>query len=288
MDGTMSDHCDMTVVIPTYNRGRELLEAVATVRAQRCQPAAIVVVDDGSDDHRALDALEFVEHDGADVIRRDSRGGPGSARNSGVALARTKWIAFLDDDDLWLPGHLSQAHRLLDGMPTASYTTSVCVLDTRVDATAVWHRSPEPRVPEPGQPGLLSQLPWPELVTSSWVLSTNAWRLVSGMDSDTIVEDFACWWKLVGAGIPVVRGDDPQVIYRWHKDNASSRQEHRSNLLAAISRTLVELERNATDGDVRHSLRHWAEAAHKGSYPDRRPLQPSAGPEEDCSAILHS
>jgi glycosyltransferase involved in cell wall biosynthesis len=284
----MSDRCDVTVVIPTYNRGKELLEAVASVRAQHCQPAAIIVVDDGSDDPRAVDALELAVHHGAEIVRRHSRGGPGAARNSGVALASTKWIAFLDDDDLWLPDHLSQAHRLLDGMTTASYATSVHVLDTRLGGNAVWYRSPEPRVPEPGRAGLLSQLPWPELVTSSWVVSTDAWRLVGGMDSDTIIEDFATWWKLVGAGVPVVRGADPQVIYRWHQGNASSLEEHRNNLLPAVSRTLLDLEGDAADGDVRHALRRWAEAARNGTYPKRRPLQPSTGPEEDWSAILHS
>jgi glycosyltransferase involved in cell wall biosynthesis len=107
LDPTMSDHSDVTVVMPTYNRGKELMEAVASIRAQRCQPAAIVVVDDGSDDDRALEVLEFVEHDGAEVVRRDSRRRPGSAQNSGVALARMKRAALLDDDDLWLRGHVS-------------------------------------------------------------------------------------------------------------------------------------------------------------------------------------
>jgi GT2 family glycosyltransferase len=284
----MNDQCDVTVVIPTYNRDKELLEAVASVRAQECQPAAIVVVDDASDDRRALDALEQIELRGAQVVRRDSRGGPASARNTGVARARTKWVAFLDNDDLWLPGHLTQAYSLLEKMTDASYATSVYVRDTRVDSTTVWLRSAGPRLPERGESALLSQLPWPELVTSSWVVSADAWRLVGGMDADSIVEDFACWWKLVNAGIPVVRGEDPYVIYRWHQGNASSREQHRDNLLAAVSRALLELEANTADADVQNSLRHWAAAARNGSYPTRQPLQPSAGPVGDWPMILDS
>jgi hypothetical protein len=116
------------------------------------------------------------------------------------------------------------------------------------------------------------------LVTSSWVVSADAWRLVSGVDTDSIVEDFACWWKLVNAGIPVVRGEEPHVIYRWHQGNASSRGQHRDNLLAAVSRALLDLEANTADADVQNSLRQLAAAARNGSYPTRQPLQTSAGP----------
>jgi len=97
---------EVTVVIPTRDR-RQLLStrALPSALGQQEVSLEVVVVDDGSTD----DTVEHVETLGdprVSVIRQRRARGPSAARNAGIAAARTEWVAFLDDDDLWSPRKL--------------------------------------------------------------------------------------------------------------------------------------------------------------------------------------
>lgn len=102
-DEVSEPHLPVSVVIPAWNRAREVGEAVASVRAQRRTPAEILVVDDGSTD----DTAAVAESAGARVLRQENRG-VSAARNAGIHAAGQEWIAFLDADDLWEPDRLSR------------------------------------------------------------------------------------------------------------------------------------------------------------------------------------
>jgi glycosyltransferase involved in cell wall biosynthesis len=92
--------CDVTVVIPTYNRKELCIRAIKSVLAQTLVPKQIVVVDDGSKDGTA-EALKELYGDLVLVIKQ-ANGGVSAARNTGVKYAACKYIAFLDSDDQWL------------------------------------------------------------------------------------------------------------------------------------------------------------------------------------------
>jgi glycosyltransferase involved in cell wall biosynthesis len=97
---------DVSVVIPTYNRSDRLEGAIRSALDQEPKPHEIIVVDDGSTD--GTDRIQLTSIDPCiRVIRHESNRGGGAARNTGIDAARGKWIAFLDADDLWLPGKLA-------------------------------------------------------------------------------------------------------------------------------------------------------------------------------------
>jgi glycosyltransferase involved in cell wall biosynthesis len=101
-----------SVVIPVYNRANVLGDAIRSVLAQTERDFEIVVVDDGSKDDPQTALGAFVDP----RIRfhaQPNRGG-GAARNAGIDLAQGRFVAFLDSDDLWLPGHLSAMRKLLE------------------------------------------------------------------------------------------------------------------------------------------------------------------------------
>jgi len=105
-----------SVVIPTYNRGQWVVRAVDSVLAQDLDAFELIVVDDGStDDTRErlrpyLDRLTYLDK---------PNGGPASARNAGIAVARGEIVGFLDSDDLWQPDTLSAVAREFDTDPEA-------------------------------------------------------------------------------------------------------------------------------------------------------------------------
>jgi glycosyltransferase involved in cell wall biosynthesis len=95
----------LSVVIPTCRRPALLARALASVRAQSLAPAEIIVVDDGGDAAaRPAGGLAGVR-----LVANARARGPSGARNCGAALARGTWLAFLDDDDEWLPPYLATA-----------------------------------------------------------------------------------------------------------------------------------------------------------------------------------
>jgi glycosyltransferase involved in cell wall biosynthesis len=107
----------VSVVIPCYNYGRFLNDAVASVRAQTLRDLEIIVVDDGSTDDvtpEVLNALEVQDHDPClTIIRQENQGAP-AARNTGIRAARGLYICCLDADDTMEPTYLEKCVLLME------------------------------------------------------------------------------------------------------------------------------------------------------------------------------
>ena len=95
----------VSVVIPAYNYGRFIADAIASVLEQTHPPAEIIVVDDGSTDDTAAVVATF-----GDAVRyiRQHNAGVCAARNRGVSESTGALIAFLDADDTWEPTNLEK------------------------------------------------------------------------------------------------------------------------------------------------------------------------------------
>lgn len=98
---------DISVVVPIYNRAEQVATVLDTVFAQTVLPGELILVDDGSGDgtaERIRRAIpDYATRGVAMRLLEQPNGGPGAARNSGVAAARGGLVAFLDSDDQWLP-----------------------------------------------------------------------------------------------------------------------------------------------------------------------------------------
>jgi glycosyltransferase involved in cell wall biosynthesis len=104
---------EFSIIVPTFGRPAFLAEAVASVLAQTLADFECIVVDDATPG--GLTAS--VSDPRVRTIRRDSNGGPAAARNTGIEEARGRYLAFLDDDDVWQPGRLEAARRAHERAP---------------------------------------------------------------------------------------------------------------------------------------------------------------------------
>ena len=97
----------VTVVVPTYNRASLLVRAIGSVLAQTLRNWELIVVDDCSTDETEQVVRSFSD-DRIKYIRHDRNRRVSAARNTGIRCARGEYVAFLDDDDEWLPEKLQK------------------------------------------------------------------------------------------------------------------------------------------------------------------------------------
>lgn len=105
----------ISVIIPLYNKAGSIAQALDSVMAQECQDFEVIVVDDGSTDGGAA----VVENYADPRIRmvRQENAGVSAARNRGIEEAKGEYVAFLDADDVWMPGFLSEIVALQKEFP---------------------------------------------------------------------------------------------------------------------------------------------------------------------------
>jgi teichuronic acid biosynthesis glycosyltransferase TuaG len=94
----------VSVVMPARNAEPYIEASIRSVQAQTWKRWELLCVDDGSTDGTAAIVARLASQDPRiRPIRREAPGGPGPARNTAIAAARGRWLAFLDSDDLWDP-----------------------------------------------------------------------------------------------------------------------------------------------------------------------------------------
>jgi glycosyltransferase involved in cell wall biosynthesis len=111
------------VVLPCYNAANYLARALESVLAQTYINFSICAVDDGSTD-KTPEILK--RYSGFGLHFRQERSGPGAARNLGIRMSKSRYVAFLDADDYWLPEKLQRQVALLEQNPAVGLVCSDC------------------------------------------------------------------------------------------------------------------------------------------------------------------
>ncbi|MFC6283196.1 MULTISPECIES: glycosyltransferase family 2 protein [Polaromonas] len=117
----------ISVIVPTYNRANFIGDAIASVLSQSFSDFEVIVVDDGSTDQTGAIVAGF--DDPRVIYVHQSNRGRSSARNHALSLARGRYLAFLDSDDMYMPGKLMLQVDYMDAHPDVGmiYTSAHCV-----------------------------------------------------------------------------------------------------------------------------------------------------------------
>jgi GT2 family glycosyltransferase len=108
----------VSVIVPSYNQGRFIAEAIDSILQQSVEPEQIVVVDDGSTDETESVVRRY--EDSRIEYVKQAHAGAAAARNTGLNAARCEFVTFLDADDRWGPEFIERLHGFLAEDPTAA------------------------------------------------------------------------------------------------------------------------------------------------------------------------
>lgn len=136
-----------SAILPTHNRRESLLRALESVRRQTRQPVEVIVVADGCTDG-SVEAVRGQGDDRVEVLDLPKGSGKGWAhRNAPVQRARGDVVAYLSDDDLWLPDHLERVGAVWDALEPDLVQASSCLVrpDGRLELFAMDWAEPRAR-----------------------------------------------------------------------------------------------------------------------------------------------
>lgn len=202
----------VSVVIPCYNQGRYLQEALDSVFRQTFPALEIIVVNDGSSDEWTEPFLNSLDDSRVTVIHREN-GGVSAARNTGIAAARGKYIFALDADDLIAPVFLEKAVAVLDA------DAEVGLVSCQVRRFGV-KEGPWPLPPVTTENMLYKKC----IVSSCAVFRKEDWAACGGFDIRlTIEEDYDFWLSVIEQGRRLHRMEECLFFYRVHKESVIQR-----------------------------------------------------------------
>lgn len=198
----------VSVVIPCYNHGRYLDEAIDSVLAQTFDDFEIVVVDDGSTDAFTRDLLKGYRREKTRVLRTVNMG-LAAARNNGIAAAVGEYILPLDADDRIEPTYLQQAISVLDGDPRVAIVYCRARLFGAVES--------EWLLPEYS----LERMLLDNIIFCSALFRRSDWTAIGGYDPGMVYgwEDYDFWLGIIERGGQVVRLPEILFCYRVASDS---------------------------------------------------------------------
>lgn len=204
----------VSVIIATNRGGPFLREAIASVRDQTHPVDEVILVDDGSPSPGLASTADAL---GIQYLRQPASG-VSAARNAGAELATGRWLAFLDDDDIWSPRKIESQLAALRRNPSAiaSYTGGWHIDSEGNDLHAGWG------APSATSREMLSgQVEFPRIVTI--LLERHSFMQVGEFDPGLLqAEDNDLVLRLLMVG-EFVAVDEPLVGYRRHTGNVTRR-----------------------------------------------------------------
>lgn len=250
---TVSQPSSLSVIIPCYNAERYIAATIDSVLAQRHADLEIIVVDDGSKDGsvaRVRNRFPAVR------VLEQSNQGVAAARNNGIGLASGHWIAFVDADDIWLPGKLQAQFTAMAAAPACrmSYTawevwhcndptpSAACLaeLDAAAGDQARWA----------GASGwIYPQLLLDCVVWTSTVLVERALLAETGGFDPTlrVGEDYDLWLR-ASRLTPIMRVARPCALYRMHPASITRSMPTDNYRATVINRALAQWGLVSPDG----------------------------------------
>jgi glycosyltransferase involved in cell wall biosynthesis len=223
----------ITVVIPAFNADRFLREAIESALAQTIREIEVIVVDDGSTDATRAVAMDCARRDPRVTVLANAHPcWAAAARNRAVRAARSRYIALLDADDVWLPEFLATQMSAFKAFPDAMVVTG----NARDLGGPYDGRPYRPIDSDRRRLPLLEMIEREDSVCIMSVFRREVFDTIGGFDEALQHnEDYDFWLRAAAAGCVFVLTPTPVGLYRRRPDSKSADE---STALQGILRVL--------------------------------------------------
>jgi glycosyltransferase involved in cell wall biosynthesis len=219
----------VSVVIPTYNRARDLVRCLDSLVAQTYRDFEVLVCDDGSTDGSAAAVAAFEGRLDLRYDWQENSGGPAGPRNRGIRLARGEYVAFLDSDDWWLPEKLGASVQCLNaGFDLVHHDL---YLVRHAGQRHFWRKASSRTLRSPIAQDLMEN--GAAIVNSSVVVRRELLVAIGGFSEDTMLaasEDYDAWLRIAHLTERFTRLERTLGFYWAGGGNISSPQKTIRNL----------------------------------------------------------
>ncbi len=220
----------VSVIVLTFDRAGLLAETVRAILGQTYRNLELIVVDNMSDDSTPA-YLASIADTRVKFLRNPNHGVLAVNRNLGIRRAQGSYLAFCDDDDIWMPRKLEEQIALLEAEPDAAlcYTNAVAVRDGMDEGTPVLSKSVRDRH--------FDRLIWTNFIcNSSVVLRRSVLDSVGQPDENpalTPYDDYDLWLR-IAARSRIIGIQEPLVRYRVHQHSFGARFANRELIVARV------------------------------------------------------
>jgi glycosyltransferase involved in cell wall biosynthesis len=202
----------LSVIIPCFNSGLYLREAVESV-GKNADLLTIIIINDGSTDEATLSLLHQLQGEGYRIVHQENKG-PGAARNAGVRASDTPYLFFLDSDNMVRNGYIEEGIKLLEShREVGVFYGRPNFLGATTDRLF------------PTKPFDLPSLLVNNYIDLCALVRRTAWESVEGFDENRLLigqEDWDFWIRLGGHGWGFHFCDKVLFDYRVRPDSLSS------------------------------------------------------------------
>lgn len=259
----------VSIIVPVYRAAAYIAETIAMVQAQTWQQWELLLIDDCSPDDSVQVIRELVQKDAGQqetsiveeytgsggqriaLVRKAHNEGAACARNTGLALAQGRYIAFLDADDVWLPGKLERELAYMRDRQVGFVFTAYEFGDEQARPTGKVVHVPE-------------ELTYRQALSRTVIFTTTVLfdreiipdRLMQMPVVES--EDTATWWQILRAGYRAYGLDEVLAVYRRPARSLSS------NKLTAVRR-IWNLYRRQERLSVLSSVRYFVMWAYRAT-----------------------
>ena len=251
----------LSICVPAYNAERFLPAMLASVRAQTITDWELIVVEDGTHDGTEGLVAEFSRRGRQPVtfLRHEKNQGLPATRNTGIALARGKWIVLLDNDDLWTPDHLFSLLACAGDHPSADLVHGGSVLFDSESGRELEVRAPSPEVTATFPRSLF--LGTYCIQPSSVMLRKSLWMKVGGFNpAFRYAEDREMWMRCAQAGAIFAYTGRNTCLYRKHATSLSTNAARMALACALIFDQAAGWETIPRRLRQRHAAEAWVSA----------------------------
>lgn len=247
-----------SVVIPLYNKERQIAGTLRSVFAQTCADYEIIVVDDGSTDGSA--AVVESLHDPRIRLIRQANAGVSAARNLGIAEARGEYIALLDADDEWRPEYLATIAALIRKYPQCDvFATNYSHVDSNGKTFPTILR----KIPFDGDDGILynyfevASVSSPPICSICITARKEAFQSVGGFPLGIKSGEDLLTWARLAARYKIAYSQKPLAVFKVEGYDRNERPKRIPAENDTVATELLKLKDEFNPSNINQYISFW-------------------------------